>query len=421
MTVGPVLTIHRSAVEIGGNCIEIAYDGQRLLLDAGSPLAVEGATAPQRSIPTTLDTAATPAGLIISHPHQDHWGLLRALPPHWPVWSGAATETLIRLTASLGGGRVVQPFQNYRSREPFAIGPFTITPFLTDHSAFDAHMLMVDVGGKRILYSGDFRRVGRKASLVEGLMRNPPANVDVLLLEGTTLGRTEAFPTERELENELAGLFRRTPGRVFVSWSAQNIDRTVTLYRACLRAQRKFVLDLYTVGVMERLAAKCDTLPRIGWPGVCAVVTSTMKRLYEDPMRLNDPEFVQHVARSGCAMGAASLTDLHSAVVMLRPALLRDFNEKGVCLSAADAWVFSMWSGYLKTQAYQDVRAQFASAGASVTQLHTSGHASRDDLKAFARRIRPRNLVPIHSFSWDAHVADFDNVLRLRDGQSVGI
>src|SRR5690606_19423111 len=76
MATGPVLTIHRAADEIGGNCIELEHDGRRLLLDAGSPLVGDGTTVPQGAIPRTLDTSKDIAGLVISHPHQDHWGLL---------------------------------------------------------------------------------------------------------------------------------------------------------------------------------------------------------------------------------------------------------------------------------------------------------------------------------------------------------
>lgn len=417
MTTGPVLTIHRAADEIGGNCIEIAHDGHLLLLDAGSPLDSAGETDPKAAIPHTLDISKDIAGLVISHPHQDHWGLLRRLPAAWPVWSGAATEVLIRMTASLSGAVVEQQFHNYRSHEAFAVGPFTITPYLTDHSAFDAHMLLVEVGGKRILYSGDFRRVGRKAALVDRLMTNPPPDVDVLLLEGTTLGRAEAFPTESTLEDEFVALFRRIPGRVFVTWSAQNIDRTVTIYRACKKAGRTLVLDLYTIDVLERLSDLHDTLPRLGWPLVRAVITSSMKRLYDSPDRMNAPAFVERIATSGHAMGGARLGGMRDAVVMLRSSLLRDFTNKGVQLGSEDAWVFSMWSGYLKTPEYQQVRAAFDTAGAAFAQIHTSGHASRDDLQAFARRIGPRHLVPIHSFTWDQHLDGFEDVTRLRDGE----
>ncbi len=36
-------------------------------------------------------------------------------------------------------------------------GPFTVKPWLTDHSACDAPMLLIEAAGQRIFYSGDFR------------------------------------------------------------------------------------------------------------------------------------------------------------------------------------------------------------------------------------------------------------------------
>jgi ribonuclease J len=120
-------------------------------------------------------------------------------------------------------------------------------------------------------------------------------------------------------------------------------------------------------------------------------------------------------------MGGARLCELREAVVMLRPSLLRDFTNKGVELGPEDAWVFSMWSGYLKTLEYQQVRAAFDAAGAMFAPIHTSGHASRNDLKEFAQHLAPRHLVPIHSFTWDQHLDGFENIMRLRDGEAFTI
>ena len=84
-----LLTVHRSAHEIGGNCIEVSTaDGSRIILDAGRPLdAPEGATG---LLPKTLNLARTVNGVLLSHPHQDHYGLLGELPPSWPVYCGKA-------------------------------------------------------------------------------------------------------------------------------------------------------------------------------------------------------------------------------------------------------------------------------------------------------------------------------------------
>lgn len=323
----------------------------------------------------------------------------------------------MRLTMDLTGNAIPQTNVScYASFRPFEVGPFKITPFLTDHSAFDAHMLLVEVGGKSILYAGDFRKTGRKAALVDRMLRSPPQGVDVVLLEGTTLGRSGSFPTETDLEAQFASLFRETPGRVFVTWSAQNIDRTVTIYRACKQAGRTLVLDLYAVDVLERLGEHNDSMPQLGWPRLRGVLTSGIKRMYENPKRMNRPAFIERCCKSGHVSGAAALeTGSESNVIMLRPSLLRDYEQKGLKLTRDDAWAFSMWSGYLEQPEYRAVQSHFHEAGSSFTTIHTSGHASR--LEEFASGIGARHLVPIHSFDWDRHTDLFANVRRLKDGE----
>ncbi len=409
------LTIHRAAHEIGGNCIELRLGEHRLLLDAGSPLDA-GRSPLATQIPATLDLEAPVDGVVISHPHQDHYGLLPALPERWPVWAGAASAALMDLTWRVTGS-TGRPLRSYESFRRFDVGPFRITPLLTDHSAFDAHMLLIEAGGRRVLYSGDFRRTGRKAGLVDRLLQRPPMDVDLLLLEGTTLGRASGFPTETDLEASFLDAFQRTPGRVFVSWSAQNIDRTVTIYRAAKRAGRELVLDVYSLHVLETLARHRDSLPRLGFPGMRGLITRSMARMYRHPERMDEPRFVDQLAETGRCVSAQNLDRVSSPVVMLRPSLFRDLQKAGVQPTGDDLWVFSQWRGYLDQGGYDKVQQAFRDAGAGFAHVHTSGHACRDDLLALANAVNARKLVPIHSFDWDQHLEAFPAVVRLHDGE----
>ena len=75
------------------------------------------------------------------------------------------------------------------------------------------------------------------AALFERLVNNPPQHIDTMLMEGSSLGRLDEkaqFPTEAEIEARLAENFK-LPGFVMISASAQNIDRMVSIYRACKR------------------------------------------------------------------------------------------------------------------------------------------------------------------------------------------
>jgi len=406
------LTVHRATRQIGGNCIELRSGGTRLILDAGRPL-----DAPREAtglLPESLDLVAPTAGLLISHPHQDHYGLLEETPAHWAVYSGPMAVRLMTLTTNIFGKMPNRDYRQWESGVRLDVGPFRVTPLLTDHSAFDAYMLLIEADGKRVLYSGDFRMHGRKAGLVRALMRHPPRDLDALLLEGTNLGSDKPTATEEEIEDRFSTLFKATRGRVFVSWSAQNVDRTVTLYRACVRSGRTLVVDLYTAQVLE-LLVDAGRLPRPGLKNLKVVITRAFARLYRGK---GEEAFVARMADFG--ISASALTKDHGRwVVMIRPSLVRDFAQKGVSPTVDDSWSFSQWIGYLAQSDGQRLKAWFDEAGAIPTHLHTSGHASAHDLKAFAAAMGAKRLVPIHGVSWDVANDGFSNIVRLQDGETL--
>jgi ribonuclease J len=408
---GVRLTVHRATQSIGGNCIELGTaDGHRIILDVGRPL--DALTYADALLPKSLDVASLTDGILISHPHQDHYGLLDYVPQNWPVYSGEATARLIRLSSAILGKALRHSFIPWKSGILFEVGPFRVTPLLTDHSAFDAYMLLIEVYGKRILYSGDFRTHGRKSVLPQRLMKAPPKDLDVLLMEGTNLGRDKPCVTEEDLEKAFAELFRGTAGRVFVSWSAQNVDRTVTLYRACLRARRSLVVDLYTAEVMEALA-DFGKLPRPGWRNLKVVITSAFARMYRQTGRA---AFVDRMARHGIA--ARNLAETPSEwVAMVRPSLIRDYERHGVVPNQDDAWSWSMWRGYLDNEDGARVRAWFEDGGSRAAHNHTSGHASPSELRAFAQAMDAKRVVPIHGTAWDQSADGFPFIRRLADGE----
>ncbi|MGH3118142.1 MAG: MBL fold metallo-hydrolase [Gaiellales bacterium] len=83
-------TIHRGAAEIGGNCIEVeASDGRRVVLDIGRPLWANGRDqVPLPDVDGLDGSGDTLVGVVISHPHLDHYGLLGEISPSVPVFAG---------------------------------------------------------------------------------------------------------------------------------------------------------------------------------------------------------------------------------------------------------------------------------------------------------------------------------------------
>jgi mRNA degradation ribonuclease J1/J2 len=54
---------------------------------------------------------------------------------------------------------------------------------LVDHSGFDSFAFLIESEDKKIFYSGDFRGHGRKSILFDNILKNPPKDIDYLLLK----------------------------------------------------------------------------------------------------------------------------------------------------------------------------------------------------------------------------------------------
>ena len=350
-------------------------------------------------------------GIFISHSHQDHHGLLDILPEDWPIYCGRATWDLLSLDAAMRGSAFNKKTVFWDAQIPFTVGPFLVTPLLVDHSAFDAYFLLIEVDGKRILYTGDFRDQGRKGTLTRRILENPPNDVDVLIMEGTNLLGPEFTEketrSESELEDEFAKVFKDTSGRIFVSAASTNIDRIVTLFRACKKSDRVLVVDLYTMIVL-RMLGKYASLPQPEWEDVSltTVVTSRMLRLAE---RLGYPGLVEDLKNMGKAMSARRLAeDKNKWVAMIRSSMVDDYKSKGVIPDDEDVWIWSLWDGYLREDGQKVLLDYFS--GKQPCIIHTSGHASPETLVKMATAINPTVLIPVHGTEWQNNTGLFGDV-----------
>ena len=381
--------ILRGASEIGGSCVEVESSGERLLIDAGMPLDMPAEALP--NVPLFAEESLR--AVLISHPHLDHYGLLPWMPPV-PVVMGAAGRRILRAAAPFMRQRARIPDgPDFIHRRPIQIGPFSIIPFIVDHSAYDAYALLVEADGKRLFYSGDLRTHGRKRRLVERLIESPPKDIDVLMLEGTSLGRTAPGLrplSESDLVGEFVHAFAETDGLALVQTSAQNIDRMVTVYRACQKANRTLVLDLYAAQILE--ATGNSRVPQSHWDGI-AVAIPHQQRLqikrngwFEALARHSRHRIYPrtHLARTPS-----------NYVLMFRPIWMAELERAG-CLDGSSL-IHSQWPGYLERPAFAEVDAWRQRNGMGFHQIHTSGHASPRDLQRFAVALNPEVLVPIHT------------------------
>jgi ribonuclease J len=392
---------------VGGSCIELeAADGDRLVLDLGLPLSA--GPAEEVALPTIdgLDGGdPTLRGVLVSHGHPDHYGLIGSISAGVPLYIGQAAARILREASfftPLGLDR--EPTGVLIDRRPFTIGAFTVTPYLVDHSAFDAYALQVDADGRRLFYTADLRAHGRKAGLMERLFREPPGSVDALLLEGTTIGRDAASHplSETGVEQRCAELFRATPGMALACYSPQNIDRLVSVYRAALRSDRDLVLDLY--GAAVAAATGKETIPQQSWDRVRVYVPQAQRVKVKSSgqfWRVND------LGASRIYLDEIAKNPAHWVFSFRAP--MGPELQRADCLDGARA-LWMMWPGYLDGESGHKTRDAFSRLGIDPEVVHASGHATVADLRRLAVAINAGSVVPIHTDAPQRYSKLFDRV-----------
>jgi ribonuclease J len=405
--------IHRGTKEIGGTCVEIESQGKRIVLDVGLPLdVVDPETFPLHPVKGFEKPEPDLLGVVISHPHQDHYGLAHRLPKETLFLIGKAAEAILAAADVFSpAGLKLENVRHLEDRTAIELGPFKITPYLVDHSAYDAYAISVEADDASLFYTGDLRAHGRKGALFEKLLRDPPKHVDVLLMEGTTIGRLDTdqgFPTEADLEDRFVKLFKETPGMPLVWCSGQNIDRIVTIFRACKKAGRQFVIDMYTAHVLR--ATGSQRLPQAEWNDIKVFLPKSQKSQIVEKR-----EFELAASYKASRIYPEQLVTAASRSVMLfRPSMMRDVEELGL---KGSRLICSLWAGYLQNEKNKRLLYWLQRHGIPLDECHTSGHAAAKDLVKLRQAFSRAPVVPIHSNQPYRFEELFGNVQRRKDGE----
>lgn len=421
------LTIHRGTKEIGGSCIELQTLSTRLILDIGLPLVdrkgnrldnrkyrdLDINQLKNEQIAPMIDSiyedsTNLPDGLLLSHSHLDHYGLLAHICKSIPIFCSKGTKKILEIAHFFGQSQfepksvnTVDPWKE------FQIGQFRITPYLADHSAIDAFSYLIEVEGKRIFYTGDFRSHGRKSVLFDNLLKRPPKEIDYLIMEGSILGRDNSIQTnEKDIEETLAEYFSKK-GLYVASFSSQNIDRFVSVFRACLRAGRILVVDPYTASIFDCLKELSPNLPQYDWENSFKIFF--VPNSYTDKLAESKKLFKYASAKISID---EIIENKENIVLKDNFKLSRILKNKGLLRDTK--LIYSLWEGYLEEDNF------WQNNNVPVVHVHCSGHAYREDLVRLVEAVNPKKVIPNHTFYPEQFQEMFgDRVIRLEDGNRV--
>jgi len=273
---------------------------------------------------------------------------------------------------------------------------------------------LVEANGKSIFYSGDFRSHGRKAGAFKWFTHNAPQNVDYLLLEGTSISRSnKPFKPEEEIEDELVEIFKQQKTNLIYT-SGQNIDRLTSVYKACIKTEKIFVVDVYVAKILKELSkfAKIP-YPSDSFKNIKVIFSYfTSRRLKKE-----GHEKILYQFKNYKITKEEIAKQFDKIVMIVRPSMKKDLER----ISGIDGGnlIYSMWEGYLKQSGTKKFIDYLTKRKFTIHKIHTSGHADTKTLKKMVDSINPKNIVPIHTFEGNKYKNIFkEPIIKLKDGET---
>lgn len=390
------IIVHRGTQQIGGMVTEICTESTRIFIDMGSELPDENGVARVE----TLSVEGVTQGekncdaIFFTHYHGDHIGMLASILPGVPLYMGeAAKEIFLVLQKRLRSDSVtaIEAIKTFQARDAITIGDITVTPFLIDHSAYDAYMFLIEAEGKRILHTGDFRTHGFRGGKTIPMLKKYVGQVDVLITEGTMLSRDDSvMKTEKELQKDIKAELEQYK-YVFVMCSSTNIDRLASVNQATPRG-KYFLCDDYqkeVLKVAKKFGGRHTSLYAF------EKVTTIGKNIADKIEKL----------------GFCMMVRPNSMFSAMMYYYKRAHNAE--CLV-----IYSMWDGYLE-QPNSPLKA-LMDGFQNTTYLHTSGHATKQAIIDVCDTVSPKEaIIPVHS-EQPGMIGDLGlafNVRMLKDGE----
>lgn len=372
--------------EIGLNSTVIEYGEDMILIDAGLMFPEEDMLGVDFVIPDfsyILDNKDKVRGIVITHGHEDHTGglpfLLRDLDV--PIYGTPLTLGLIKEKLKeyhLENIRLIP----VRPRDIICLGPFEIEFVRITHSIVDGVGLGIKTPLGRIVHTGDFKL---DPTPVDGQLMDFHRFSEygeegtLLLLSDSTNAERGGFTfSEKEVRRAFEDIFSKSKGRIIIATFATNIHRIQQAVDVAVMFGRKVILCGRSIVNNSQIALDL---------GYLKIPGDTWLRL-EELNTLRDEEVV--IITTGSQGEPMS--------VLSR---IATGEHKTIKIKEGDTVILSAKIIPGNERSIGKIINHLCRRGANViyekvSEIHVSGHASKEELKLMLNMIRPRYFMPVH-------------------------
>ena len=370
------------------------------------------------SKPSNLD------GILISHPHKDHYFGLSFVNRTIPIYTGVVTKRIIRAFCKSERSTIINNFNNlnwhtFRTGNILDIKGMKITPFHVDHSVPAAYGFIIYTSAGPVVYTGDFRRHGPLSNMTEEFLEEVKTHntvltscelepeqqelisegVKVLICEGTKISKG-IVESEQNVEENLEKIFINNPfDFILVKYDRIDWDRFRTFSNIAKKYGWKYIItekDAYFYYLLNKKAIH-ETMkdPNIlSDDHIYILKRGSANYKWQDKVR----QVIYRRNKGNRFLNHRDLKSLEGKfliyITRLHNGLIRnlDFSKRGLFISSSvDPYSEEFYDNT------NNIRNRLKPYGIPSYRVHASGHATPHDIINFIEEIKPKFLIPIHT------------------------
>ncbi|MEW6002193.1 MAG: ribonuclease J [Nitrospirota bacterium] len=372
--------------EIGLNMTVLGYDNDIIVVDSGLMFPEEDMLGVDFVIPDfsyILDNRDKVRGIVLTHGHEDHIGALPFLLKEIsvPLYGTPLTLGLVKnklLEHHLEKTELVP----VRPRDIITLGVFSVEFIRVTHSIVDGVGLGIQTPVGLVIHTGDFKLdptpVDNQLMDFHKFTEYGEKGTLLLLSDSTNAEKGGFTFSEKEVRRAFEDIFSSAPGRIIIATFASNIHRIQQAIDVSIKFGRKVIICGKSIVSNAQIALDLGYLkiPGDTWLGL------------EDLKRLKDHEVVIITTGSqGEPMSVLSriATDEHKEIkikdgdTVILSARMIPGNERSI--GRIINHLFRKGANVIYEK---------------VSEVHVSGHASKEELKLMLNLVKPKYFMPVH-------------------------
>ncbi len=366
--------------EIGMNAGLYFYKGKYLLVDLGigfSGGSIPGVDILVPDISFLIKNRKNLLGIVITHAHEDHYG---ALPHLWeelrcPIYCTKFAASLIRVKLASFGLEKITPINIVEYEKKFNIGSFGVEFIELVHSIPEMSAIAIRTPENGlVLHTGDWKidednpRMGRIKEIGE-------EGVKAVVCDSTNVMVSGRSKSEQDLCSGFREIISRCKKAIVLTMFASNVERIKTIYNIAKEFDRKIV-------VVGR--------------SLLRIISAAQENGYLEGMVFLGEQEIPDLPREKILFLCTGCQGEESAA-------MTKFASGNACftLEEGDSAIFSSKGIPGNEKKIYNLFNKFASKEIEIFSehnscIHSSGHATRDDLKEMYRLLKPKWTIPVH-------------------------